>query len=107
MHLIMACYATPLKWGFIRQPYNGETHAQVAEQMRKLPVTVVTPVTDFFLQDYLAFAKSIAAYLMKEGQRMKAQAERELNLSSKSSGGFTASTTSQTAGGNFGVSTST
>ena len=107
MHLIMACYATPLKWGFIKQKYNGATHAQVAEQMRKLPVTVVTPVTDFFLQDYLRFAKNIAAYLMKEGQRMKAQAEKELNRSSKSSGGFTASTTSQTADVNFGHSTST
>jgi hypothetical protein len=107
MHLIMACYATPLKWGFIKQKYNGTTHAEVAEQMRKLPVTVVTPVTDFFLQDYLAFAKNIAAYLMREGQRMKDQAEKELSRSSKSSGGFTASTTSQTAGGNFGVSTLT
>jgi hypothetical protein len=76
MHLIMACYATPLKWGFIRQPYNGTTHAQVAEQMKRLPVTVVTPVTDFFLQDYLAFAKNIADYLMKEGLRMKAKAEK-------------------------------
>ena len=107
MHLIMACYATPLKWGFIRQPYNGTTHAQVAEQMKRLPVTVVTPVTDFFLQDYLAFAKNIADYLMKEGLRMKAKAERELSRSSKSSGGFTASTTSRTGDVNFGSTTST
>jgi hypothetical protein len=107
MHLIMACYATPLKWGFIRQPYNGTTHAQVAEQMKRLPVTVVTPVTDFFLQDYLAFAKNIADYLMKEGLRMKAKAEKELSRLSKSSGGFTASTTSRTGDVNFGSTTST
>ena len=92
---------------FVCQPYNGATHAQVAEQMKLLPVTVVTPVTDFFLQDYLAFAKSIADYLMKEGLKMKAKAEKELSRSSKSSGGFTASTTSLTGGVNFGVSTST
>lgn len=107
MHLIMACYATPLKWGFIRQPYNGTTHAQVAEQMKRLPVTVVTPVTDFFLQDYLRFAKNIADYLMKEGQRMKAKAEKELSRSSKSSGGSTPFTTSRTGDGNFGSTTST
>lgn len=107
MHLIMACYATPLKWGFIRQPYNGATHAQVAEQMKLLPVTVVTPVTDFFLQDYLGFAKNIADYLMKEGLKMKAKAEKELSRSSKSSGGSTPFTTSRTGGVNFGSTTST
>jgi hypothetical protein len=107
MHRIMACYATPLKWGLIKQKYNGAIHAQVAEQMKRLPVTVVTPVTDFFLQDYLRFAKNISDYLMREGLKMKAKAEKELSRSSKSSGGFTPYTTSRTAGVNFGSSTLT
>lgn len=48
LHNVIACLATPLKCGFIRQPYNGKEHENVAKAMLGLPITTVKPLADFF-----------------------------------------------------------
>jgi hypothetical protein len=104
LHNVIACLATPLKWGFIKQQYNGKEHENVAKAMLGLPITTVKPLADFFLQNYVDLMKNIAAYLMKTGTEMKAKALEQLANSSKSTAGFTQSTSSRMAGVNNGSS---
>lgn len=55
-----------LPW--VKDEYDGKSHAKRAEMILDLPVTVVKPHTDFFLHNYLRYSKSIlvfSALLMK------------------------------------------
>jgi hypothetical protein len=104
LHNVIACLATPLKWGFIKQPYNGKEHENVAKAMLGLPITTVKPLADFFLQNYVDLMKNIAAYLMRTGTEMKTKALAQLANSSKSTDGSTQFTSSRMAGASSGTS---
>lgn len=107
LHNLLACLAVKTDWKRIKQPYNGANHSEVAELMQGLPITIVKPITDFFLSSYVTLLKNIAAYLLKTGTEMKAKATEQLTNSSKSTGGSTQYTASRTAGASYGTSTLT
>lgn len=57
LHNLVACFAYRYKW--LRPKYDGKIHEDVARDMQELPITVVKPLTDFFLQSYLKYASRI------------------------------------------------
>lgn len=51
LHNLLACFAYRVKW--FKKHYSGDNHEEVANDMLKLPITFVKPLTDFFLLNYL------------------------------------------------------
>lgn len=91
LHNLLACFAMRVKW--FRAKYDGKKHEEVAKDMLDLPVSTVKPITDFFLQDWLRYAKRTAVFLEYMGKGLKRKAERELKRSSVNTDGYTPSTT--------------
>lgn len=107
LHLLVACFTHRMRWGFWKAEYNDKYKMlDIAEDVKKMPISTIKPLTDFFLQHYLSCAKVTVRYLEKEAQKLKRQAERKLKRSSQDGGGSTQSTASQTGVGNFGNTTS-
>jgi len=87
LHNLIACFAYRYKW--LTAKYDGKIHEDVAKDMQELPITVVKPLTDFFLQSYLRFATRTLRYseiLLKAIQR---KAEWQLARSKASTDGST------------------
>ena len=81
LHDIMAVFLVPKKkvWhGWKKQTYNAEKHKEVAEAMLKAPMTIVQPLSAFFLSSYLMSAKHILEYSVRKAEKLKKQAERRL-----------------------------
>jgi hypothetical protein len=78
---IMAVFLVPKKktwWGWKKQPYDSEKHKEVAEAMLQAPMTIVQPLSAFFLSSYLKSAKHILEFSVKKAEKIKKQAERKL-----------------------------
>jgi hypothetical protein len=81
LHEIMAVFLVPKKktwWGWKKQPYDSEKHKEVAEAMLQAPMTIVQPLSAFFLSSYLMSAKHILEYSVRKAEKLKKQAERRL-----------------------------
>lgn len=76
LHNLVACYAYRVNW--FRAKYNGKIHEEVARDMLDLPITVVKPLTDFFLSDWLKYATRILRFSEIAARGIKRQAERQL-----------------------------
>lgn len=87
LHNLMACFAYRYEW--FRSKYNGKIHEAIAEDMLELPMTVVKPLTDFFLKDWLKSVENTAVYLEIKGKMLKRKAERLLARSSQNTDGST------------------
>lgn len=72
---IMAVLMQPTRFGFVRKKQPME-HEAIRELAKELPMTIVKPLTDFFLQDYEASEKIILEYSLT---KMKQQA-KELEI---------------------------
>lgn len=81
LHKLVACFTVPMKWGIWKKKYNGKEFEEVANDIQKMPISVVKPLTDFFLKHYLDCAKITAQYLEKEATKLKRKAEKELKRS--------------------------
>jgi hypothetical protein len=78
---IMAVFLVPKKkvwWGWKKQPYDSEKHKEVAEAMLQAPMTIVQPLSAFFLSSYLKSAKHILESSVRKAEKIKKQAERKL-----------------------------
>ena len=81
LHEIMAVFLVPKKkvwWGWKKQPYDSEKHKEVAEAMLQAPMTIVQPLSSFFLSSYLKYAEHILASSVRKAEKIKKQAERKL-----------------------------
>ena len=81
LHEIMAVFLVPKKktwWGWKSQNYNADKHKEIAEAMLKAPMTIVQPLSAFFLSSYLKSAKHILESSVKKAEKIKRQAERRL-----------------------------
>jgi hypothetical protein len=90
LHEIMAVFLVPKKktwWGWKKQPYNSEKHKEVAEAMLQAPMTIVQPLSAFFLSSYLMSAKHILEYSVRKAEKIKKQAERRLKHLSRNTAG--------------------
>lgn len=93
LHNLLACFANRLKWYELKGKHNGKIHESVAADMQDLPITVVKPLTDFFLSDWLSYAMNIARFSEYAARGLKRLAEIRLKLSSPNTDGSTQSTT--------------
>jgi hypothetical protein len=90
LHEIMAVFLVPKKkvwYGWKKQPYNSEKHKEVAEAMLQAPMTIVQPLSAFFLSSYLMSAKHILEYSVRKAEKIKKQAERRLKHLSRNTAG--------------------
>jgi len=81
LHEIMAVFLVPKKktwWGWKKQPYNSDKHKEIAEAMLQAPMTIVQPLSAFFLGSYLKSAKHILESSVRKAEKVKRQAERRL-----------------------------
>jgi hypothetical protein len=81
LHEIMAVFLVPKKrtwYGWKKQPYNSKKHKEVAEAMLQAPMTIVQPLSAFFLSSYLKSAKHILESSVKKAEKIKRKAERKL-----------------------------
>jgi len=105
LHNLLACFAYRRKW--FKKTHEADKHEQTAEDMKELPMTIVKPLTDFFLSDWETSVTSTLRFLEIVAQRLKRKAEKELARSSANTDGSTQSTTSRMEDLNFGTITST
>lgn len=78
---IMAVFLVPKKktwYGWKKQPYNSDKHKEVSDAMLQAPMTIVQPLSAFFLSSYLKSAKHILESSVKKAEKIKKQAERKL-----------------------------
>jgi hypothetical protein len=87
LHNLLACFASRYHW--LRPKYEGKIHNEVAKDMLDIPITVVKPLTDFFLKDWLASVQNMAVYLEIKGKLLKRKAERMLARSKRDTVGST------------------
>jgi len=81
LHEIMAVFLVPKKkvwYGWKKQPYDSEKHKEVADAMLQAPMTIVQPLSAFFLTSYLKSAKHILESSVRKAEKVKRQAERRL-----------------------------
>ena len=81
LHEIMAVFLVPKKktwYGWKSQGYNSDKHKEIAEAMLQAPMTIVQPLSAFFLSSYLKSAKHILESSVRKAEKVKRQAERRL-----------------------------
>ena len=107
LHNLMACFAYRVhKYRFWKHTYEPKRHEAVAIDMLDLPMTVVKPLTDFFLLRWESYVSRTLHYLEIQAKELQRRA-RKLQPSSPNTDGSTQSTTSQTDVPNYGTITST
>lgn len=107
LHNLMACFAYRVhKYRFWKHTYEPNKHEHVAVDMLDLPMTVVKPLTDFFLHRWERYA-SLTLRFSEAAAKVALWMAKRQSHSSQSTDGLTQSTTSQTDVPNFGTSTST
>ena len=85
LHNLLACFAYRVKW--FKREYSGDNHEDVANDMLKLPITFVKPLTDFFLLDYLNSVGRTMRYSVFLLKGMKRLEELKQKRSLLSTGG--------------------
>ena len=81
LHEVMAVFLVPKKktwYGWKKGKYDPERHKEISEAMLQAPMTIVQPLSAFFLSSYLMSAKHILESSVKKAEKVKRQAERRL-----------------------------
>lgn len=81
LHEVMAVFLVPKKktwYGWKKGKYDPERHKEISEAMLQAPMTIVQPLSAFFLSSYLRSAKHILESSVKKAEKIKRQAERRL-----------------------------
>jgi hypothetical protein len=90
LHEVMAVFLVPKKrtwYGWKKGKYDPEKHKEVSEAMLQAPMTIVQPLSAFFLSSYLKSAKHILESSVKQAEKVKRQAERRLKLLNRNTAG--------------------
>jgi len=99
LHEVMAVFCVPYskKWyGWKKTKYNSKEHNKVSEEMLEVPMSIVQPLSAFFLTSYLTFAKVTLESSVKELEKIKTQKAKELARLKVNTDGSTPLTTSAT-----------
>ena len=97
LHEVMAVFCVPYAkkwWGWKRSEYDSKEHNKVAEEMLEVPMSIVQPLSAFFLTSYLTFAKVTLESSVRELEKIKTQKAKELARLNRSTAGSTPLTTS-------------
>ncbi len=81
LHEIMAVFLVPKKktwYGWKKQPYNADKLFFSSRRRHTRPMTIVQPLSAFFLSSYLMSAKHILESSVRKAEKIKRQAERRL-----------------------------
>jgi len=81
LHELMAVFCVPYekKWyGWKRVKYKSKNHSEVAKEMLEVPMSIVQPLSAFFLANYLKSTSHILEYSVKKLEVIKAKAENQL-----------------------------
>ena len=81
LHEVMAVFLVPKKktwYGWKKGKYDPERHKEISEAMLQAPMTIVQPLSAFFLSNYLMSAKHILESSVRKAEKIKRQAERRL-----------------------------
>jgi len=90
LHEVMAVFLVPKKktwYGWKKQPYNSEKHKEISEAMLQAPMTIVQPLSAFFLTSYLKSARHILESSVRKAEKVKRQAEKKLKLLRRNTAG--------------------
>jgi hypothetical protein len=90
LHEVMAVFLVPKKktwYGWKKGKYDPERHKEVSEAMLQAPMTIVQPLSAFFLSSYLKSAKHILESSVRKAEKVKRQAERRLKHLSRNTAG--------------------
>lgn len=90
LHEVMAVFLVPKKktwYGWKKGKYDPERHKEVSEAMLQAPMTIVQPLSAFFLSSYLRSAKHILESSVKKAEKVKRQAERRLKRLNRNTAG--------------------
>ena len=99
LHEVMAVFCVPYdkKWyGWKKAKYNSKVHKEVANEMLDVPMSIVQPLSAFFLASYLRFATHTLASSVKELEKIKTKAEKKLARLNQNTAGSTPLITSLT-----------
>lgn len=106
-HNLIACFAYRChKYRFWVHEYEPTRHEAVAIDMLDLPMTVVKPLTDFFLHRWEKYVNRTLHFLEITAKELQRKANK-LQHSQANTDGSIPLTTSQTDVPNFGTTTST
>jgi hypothetical protein len=89
LHEIMAVFLVPKKktwYGWKKQPYNSDKHKEVADAMLQSTYDNCTTFVRFFLSSYLMSAKLILESSVRQAEKIKRQAEKELRRLKQNTG---------------------
>jgi len=70
---IMAVLMQPTRFGWFIREKRPDEHEEIKQAALDLPMTIVKPLTDFFLQDYAASAQAMLDYSLNQ---MKAEVKK-------------------------------
>jgi len=88
-HNLLACFAYKVdKWRWWKHDYDPKQHEAVAIDMLDLPMTVVKPLTDFFLHRWESYVKHTLRFLEITAKELQRKATK-LSRSSQSTDGLT------------------
>ena len=90
LHEVMAVFLVPKKktwYGWKKGKYDPEKHKEVSEAMLQAPMTIVQPLSAFFLSSYLMSAKHILESSVRKAEKVKKQAERRLKHLNRNTAG--------------------
>ena len=90
LHEVMAVFLVPRKktwYGWKKGKYDPERHKEISEAMLQAPMTIVQPLSAFFLTSYLKSAKHILESSVKKAEKIKRQAERRLKHLNRNTAG--------------------
>ena len=90
LHEVMAVFLVPKKktwYGWKKGKYDPEKHKEISEAMLQAPMTIVQPLSAFFLSSYLMSAKHILESSVKQAEKVKRQAERRLKHLNRNTAG--------------------
>ena len=63
---IMAVLMQPTRFGWFIREKRPDEHEEIKQAALDLPMTIVKPLTDFFLQDYAASAQAMLDYSLNQ-----------------------------------------
>jgi len=99
LHEVMAVFCVPYKkkwYGWKEAKYNSKLHEEVAKDMLDVPMSIVQPLSAFFLASYLKFATLTLESSVRELEKIKTKAGKKLARLNRSSAGSIPLTTSLT-----------
>jgi hypothetical protein len=77
IHNILAAICVPMKWGLIKQKYDGAKHKEIADLLyNHMTIQQAYPIMLFFCKYFEELEAATLTYLVQEGEKTLKEAER-------------------------------